>query len=225
LSILVIGRDKEINEVNNTIVSLENKLKASEALNESLKEIIMCMNSERVHKSMHMENTTGIIKPESGDQSRLNQPDNYNYNGPEVNYFDPVLENEIKDNANVIRLSEMDNEPSTPLTMHPQLEKHSRNSQKGLNHQNTKLMQKTVLKQGHDHSIAKGQPRNRIRNNAKADLQLGEKQSKLNEIKDNANVIRLSETDNEPLTPLTMHPQLEKHSRNSQDTANKSTYS
>ncbi len=28
---------------------------------------------------------------------------------PEVNYFDPVLENEIKDNANVIRLSEMDN--------------------------------------------------------------------------------------------------------------------
>ena len=99
LSILVIGRDKEINEVNNTIVSLENKLKASEALNESLKEIIMCMNSERVHKSMHMENTSGIIKPESGDQSRLNQPDNYNYNGPEVNYFDPVLENEIKDNA------------------------------------------------------------------------------------------------------------------------------
>ena len=78
MSILVIGRDKEINEVNNTIVSLENKLKASEALNESLKEIIMCMNSERVHKSMHMENTSGIIKPESGDQSRLNQPDNYN---------------------------------------------------------------------------------------------------------------------------------------------------
>ena len=148
LSILVIGRDKEINEVNNTIVSLENKLKASEALNESLKEIIMCMNSERVHKSMHMENTSGIIKPESGDQSRLNQPDNYNYNGPEVNYFDPVLENEIKDNANAIRLSEMDNEPSTPLTMHPQLEKHSRNSEKGLNHQNMKLMQKAVLKQG-----------------------------------------------------------------------------
>ena len=83
----------------------------------------MCMNSERVHKSTHMENTSGIIKPESGDQSRLNQPDNYNYNGPEVNYFDPVLENEIKDNANVIQLSEMDNEPSTPLTMH------SRNSQ------------------------------------------------------------------------------------------------
>jgi hypothetical protein len=42
--------------------------------------------------------------------------------------------------------------------MHPQLEKHSRNSQKGLNHQNMKLMQKTVLKQGHDPSIAKGQP-------------------------------------------------------------------
>jgi hypothetical protein len=217
LSILVIGRDKEINEVNNTIVSLENKLKTSEALNESLKEIIMCMNSERVHKSMHMENTSGIIKPESGDQSRLNQPDNNNYNGPEVNYFDPVLENEIKDNANVIRLSEMDNEPSTPLTKHPQLEKHPRNSQKGLNHQNMKLMQKTVLKQGHDPSIAKGQPRNRTRNNAKAEnLQLGEKQSKPNEVKDNANVIRLSQTDNEPLTPLTMHPQLEKHSRNSQ---------
>jgi hypothetical protein len=66
-----------------------------------------------------------------------------------------------------------------------------------------KLMQKAVLKQGHDPSIAKGQPRNRIRNNAKAEhLQLGEKQSKPNEIKDNANVIRLSETDNEPLTPL-----------------------
>jgi hypothetical protein len=154
----------------------------------------------------------------------------------------------------------MNNEPSTPLTMHPQLGKHSRNSQKGLNHQNMKLMQKAFLKQGHDPLIAKGQPRNRIRNNAKAEnLQLGEKQSKPNEIKDNANVIRLSETDNEPLTPLTTHPQLEnhsrnsqkglshqnmkltqktvlkqghdlsiakgKHSRNSQDTANKSTYS
>ena len=31
--------------------------------------------------------------------------------------------------------------------MRPQLEKHSRNSQKGLNHQNMKLMPKTVLKQ------------------------------------------------------------------------------
>ncbi|CAB4009772.1 Hypothetical predicted protein [Paramuricea clavata] len=159
------------------IVIMQNKLKASEALNESLKEIIMCMNSERVHKSMHMKNTSGITKPESGDQSRLNQPDNYNYNGPKVNDFDPVLENEIKDNANAIRLSEMDNEPS-------------RNSQKGLNHQNMKLMQKTVLKQGHNPSIAKGQPRNCIRNNAKAEnLQLGEKQSKPNEIKDTANAI------------------------------------
>ena len=71
--------------------------------------------------------------------------------------------------------------------MHPQLEKHSRNSQKGLNHQNTKLMQKTVLKQGHNPSIAKGQPRNRIRNVKAVNLQLGEKQSKPNEIKDNAN--------------------------------------
>ena len=77
-----------------------------------------------------------------------------------------------------------------------------------------KLMQKSVLKQGHDPSIAKGQPRNRIQNHAKAEnVQLGEKP---NEIKDNANVIRLSETDNEPLPPLIMHPQLEKHSRNSQ---------
>ena len=69
-------------------------------------------------------------------------------------------------------MSEADNEPLPPLTMHPQLEKHSRNSQKGLNHQNMKLTQKTVLKQGHDPSLAKG-----------------------------------------------------KHSRNCQDTANKSTYS
>ncbi len=44
-----------------------------------------------------------------------------------MNYFDPVLENEIKDNANVIQLSQTD-EPLTLLTMHPQLEKHSRNS-------------------------------------------------------------------------------------------------
>jgi hypothetical protein len=65
-------------------------------------------------------------------------------------------------------LSETDNEPSTPLTMHPQLEKHSLKTKKGLNHQNTKFVQKTALKQGHDPSIAKGQPRNRIRNNANA---------------------------------------------------------
>ncbi len=85
-------------------------------------------------------------------------------------------------------MSQTDNEPLTPLTMHPQLEKHSftmhpqlekhsRNSQKGLNHQNMKFMQKTVLKQGHDPPIAKGQPRNCIRSNAKAEnLQFGEKQ-------------------------------------------------
>ena len=133
--------------------------------------------------------------------------------------------NEVKDNANVIRLSQTDNEPLTPLTMHPQLEKHSRNSQKGLNHQNTKLIQKTVLKQGHDPPIAKGQPRNCIRNNAKAEnLQFGEKQSTSNEIKDNANVNRPFEGDNVPSSPIIMHPQVGKHSRNSQDTANESTY-
>ncbi len=111
------------------------------------------------------------------------------------------------------------------LTMHPQLEKHSRNSQKGLNHQNMKLIQKTVLKQGHDPPIAKGQPRNCIRNNAKAEnLQFGEKQSKPNEIKDNVNVNRPFEADNVPSSPIIMHPQVGKHPDNSQDTANESTY-
>jgi hypothetical protein len=55
-----------------------------------------------------MENTSGIIKPEGGDESRLNQPDNYNYNGPEVNYFDPVLENETeKEHSREANLSQI----------------------------------------------------------------------------------------------------------------------
>ena len=40
ISILVRGRDKEINELNNIIVSLENKVKSIEALNASLRKSI-----------------------------------------------------------------------------------------------------------------------------------------------------------------------------------------
>ena len=40
LAILVRGRNQEINDLNNTIVCLENKLKSTEASNESLSETI-----------------------------------------------------------------------------------------------------------------------------------------------------------------------------------------
>ena len=51
LPILVRGRNLEINDLNNTIVCLENKLKSTEASNESLSETIMRINSVKLLKS------------------------------------------------------------------------------------------------------------------------------------------------------------------------------
>ncbi|CAB3994751.1 Hypothetical predicted protein [Paramuricea clavata] len=48
ISILIRGRNKEVNELNNTIVSLENRLKSSEAMNESLRQSIMQMKNHAI---------------------------------------------------------------------------------------------------------------------------------------------------------------------------------
>ncbi|CAB3989638.1 Hypothetical predicted protein [Paramuricea clavata] len=48
ISILIRGRNKEVNELNNTIVSLENRLKSSEAMNESLRQLIMQMKNHAI---------------------------------------------------------------------------------------------------------------------------------------------------------------------------------
>ena len=47
ISILVWGRNREINELKNTITCLENKLKSSDAANESLRQSLMQINSEK----------------------------------------------------------------------------------------------------------------------------------------------------------------------------------
>ena len=48
ISILIRGRNREVNELNNTIVSLENRLKSSEAMNESLRQSIMQMKNHAI---------------------------------------------------------------------------------------------------------------------------------------------------------------------------------
>ena len=65
MTILVRGRNNEVNDLNNIIVSLENKVKTIEALNDSLK------------------TTISDVKANVG--SKLNQHDN-NYVNPKTNY-------------------------------------------------------------------------------------------------------------------------------------------
>ena len=48
ISILIRGRNREVNELNNTIVSLENRFKSSEAMNESLRQSIMQMKNHAI---------------------------------------------------------------------------------------------------------------------------------------------------------------------------------
>ena len=50
ISTLIRGRNREINELNSTITSLEKQLKSSEATNKSLKELIMQIRLEKVGK-------------------------------------------------------------------------------------------------------------------------------------------------------------------------------
>ena len=50
IQILIKGRNNEVADLNQTIVSPENKIKASEALNESLKHEIACIKSLKLNK-------------------------------------------------------------------------------------------------------------------------------------------------------------------------------
>ena len=49
IQILIKGRNNEVADLNQTIVSLENKIKAREALNESLKHEIACIKSLKLN--------------------------------------------------------------------------------------------------------------------------------------------------------------------------------
>ena len=49
ISILVQGRYREVNELKNTITSLENKLKLGDAVNESLRHSLMQINLEKIN--------------------------------------------------------------------------------------------------------------------------------------------------------------------------------
>ena len=51
LATLIRGRNQEINELNNTIVLFENKIKSTKASNESLSDTIMCINSVKISKT------------------------------------------------------------------------------------------------------------------------------------------------------------------------------
>ena len=50
ISVLIRGRNNEVKELNNTIISLEAQLKASEELNKSLRQSIMQINCEKAPK-------------------------------------------------------------------------------------------------------------------------------------------------------------------------------
>ena len=54
--ILVKGRDREISELNNIIVSLTNKVKSVEALNESLQKSISAQSTEGIQNNPNMSN-------------------------------------------------------------------------------------------------------------------------------------------------------------------------
>jgi hypothetical protein len=55
ISILIRGRNREVNELNNTIVSLENRLKSSESMSKSLRQSIMQINLGKATKSKQNE--------------------------------------------------------------------------------------------------------------------------------------------------------------------------
>ena len=55
ISILVQGRYREVNELKNTITSLENKLKLSDAVNESLRHSLMQINLEKINGATSVE--------------------------------------------------------------------------------------------------------------------------------------------------------------------------
>ena len=66
ISILVQGRNREINELKNIMTCLENKLKSSDAINESLRQSLKQINSE---------NFNGVL---SAEQSLSNPPEQIN---------------------------------------------------------------------------------------------------------------------------------------------------
>ena len=55
ISVLIQGRNNEENELNNTIISLEAQLKASEELNKSLRQSIMQINCEKAPRLKQVE--------------------------------------------------------------------------------------------------------------------------------------------------------------------------
>ena len=66
ISILVQGRNREINEFKNIITCLENKLKSSDATNESLRQSLKQINSEKFNVVL------------SAEQSLSNKPEQTN---------------------------------------------------------------------------------------------------------------------------------------------------
>ena len=66
ISILVQGRNREINEFKNIITCLENKLKSSDVTNESLRQSLKQINSEKFN---------GVL---SAEQSLSNKPEQIN---------------------------------------------------------------------------------------------------------------------------------------------------
>ena len=96
LAILVRGRNQEINDLNNTIVCLENKLKSTEASNESLSETIMRINSVKLLKSKQC----GIL-PFLNPTKECDQ----------INNDRIEVEAPVRDNMKVVCLKPNDNKP------------------------------------------------------------------------------------------------------------------
>ena len=126
IAILVSGRNQEIYELNKTNVSLENDLKAAKVNNESLKEIIM-----HIYSNKHLKSNQCKISPSSNlpnehnqinehDQTdfvRLNQPNEHD----QIKYRCSFKVNElISDNTNYVcaELNTITPEllPSTPCS-------------------------------------------------------------------------------------------------------------
>ena len=71
LAILIKGRNQEVNDLNNTIASLENKVKVTETNNESLKALIMNIYSDK-----HLKPNQGKGSPNSKQSNNREQTSN-----------------------------------------------------------------------------------------------------------------------------------------------------
>lgn len=96
LTIIVKERNREVDELKDTIASLDNIIKTTEAINESLRAAIMHINSEKAVKEKAVKVNQSQINPTHADSEKvkLSQPNQQFNDYANVNYSDRISEKE-----------------------------------------------------------------------------------------------------------------------------------